>query len=369
MKRKIVAFLVALVFGLSIISPVFAQENPSSTSNTNTQTVVSATYDTTVGAAYQTTANTTYSTTYEQTYNPVSSTTSSSTSSTTYSSTYSTTPQEVIPPISNDNISLKEAEKLTKEQKKNIIGLIYKINQLKAKFNKINAEVNHLRAKINSYIVAAKKYDKKFFDQELQRIINETNRVISQIQRNIKSKKLSPKQIDEYTKQLTQKLNELKVYQETYKSNREATVNQAVYQIKLLVDQIQPVVKDKVYQIEQINAQIKVRTKEYEQAKKENNYNKMVAALNSLVALYQQKVDEITEVKKLYADILTKIENIMKTFLRMPVLNKNQNIQKEQNKEREENYEKERNVNIKGKGKSNIEINTKIVPPQKGKRK
>ncbi|WPX08065.1 hypothetical protein [Anaerocellum danielii] len=372
MKRKIVALLVVLVFGLSIILPVFAEQNTSSSSNTNTQTVASATYDTTASATYQTTVNTTYEkTTYEQTYNPVSSPTSSSTSSTTYSSTYSTTPQEVIPPISNDNISLKEAEKLTKEQKKNIISLIFKINRLKATFNKINAEVNHLRAKINSYITAAQRYDKKFFDQELQRIINETNKLISQIQRNIKSKKLSPSQIDEYQKQLAQKLNELKVYQETYKNEKETTVAQAVYQIKLLVDQVQPVVKDKVYQIDQINAQIKVITKEYEQAKKENNYTKMVTALNSLITLYQQKVDKITEIKNLYTDILTKIGNIIKDSLKLklPVQNKNQNIQKEQNREKEKNNEKEKNININGKGKGNIEINIKIVPPQKGKKK
>ncbi|WAM32265.1 hypothetical protein [Caldicellulosiruptor naganoensis] len=341
MKRKIVAFLVVLMFGLSIILPVFADQNTSSSISTNSQTVASATYDTTANATYQTTVNITYEkTTYEQTYNPVSSSTGSSTSSTTYNSTYSTTPQEVIPPISNDNISLKEAKKLTKEQKKNIISLILKINQLKATFNKINAEVNHLRARINSYIVAAQKYDKKFFDRELQRIINETNKIISQIQRNIKSKKFSPSQIDEYQKQLTQKLNELKVYQETYKNEKETTVNQAVYQIKLLVDQIQPVVKDKVYQIEQINVQIKVKTKEYEQAKKENNYNKMVTALNSLITLYQQKVDKITEVKNLYVDILKKIEGTIKASFKIkppvpPIFNKN--IQRELNKEKRKN--------------------------------
>lgn len=363
MKRKIVALLMVLVFSLSIIAPVFAQENSSSANNVNTQTVTSATYDTTASATYQTTSSTTYSTTYEQTYTQVPSPTSSSTSSTTYNSVYPPSSQEVIPPINNDNINLKEAEKLTKEQKKNIISLISKINQLKAKFNKINAEVNYLRAKINGYIAAAQKYDKKFFDQELQRIINETNRLISQLQKNINSKKYSPQQIDEYTKQLTQKLNELKVYQETYKNNREETVNQVVYQIKGLVDQIQPVVKDKVYQIEQINAQIKVKTKEYEQAKKANNYTSMIAILNSLVALYQQKVDKITEIKNLYTDILTKIENIIKTSLKILTSNKNQNIQRNQNKG------KEGNVNIKENGRSNIEINIKITPPAKGKKK
>ncbi|WAM34522.1 AAA family ATPase [Caldicellulosiruptor morganii] len=356
MKKRVVALLIALVFGLSIISPVFAQENTSSTGSTNTQTVASATYDTTAGAAYQTTTNTTYSTTYEQTYNPGSSTTTTSTSSTTYSSTYSTTSQEVIPPISNDNITLKEAEKLTKEQKKNIISLIAKINQLKLKFNKTNAEVNYLRAKINNYIAAAKRYDRNFFDRELQRIINETNRLIEQLQKNLKNKKLLPSQISEYQKQLTQKLNELQVYQETYKNEKEEAVNQTVYQVKLLVDQIQPVVKDKVYQIEQINAQIKVALKDYEQAKKEKNYNKIIASLNTLIALYQQKVDRITEIKNLYSDILKKIENIIKESLKIKLPAPNKNIQKEQEKIKNNN------------NNTNIKIHPKIPVPRKGKK-
>lgn len=360
MKKRLVALFISLIFSLSIVSPIFAaDENSSATSTASSQTEQKITYDTTA------------STTYQTTYSTIP-TTSSSTYSTTYGSTYTNTGSVVIPPISDDNLNIKEPEKLTKEQKQKINELIRQINQLKTKFNKLNAEVNYIRAKINKYIQAVKSNDRNFFYSELQNIIKSADKVINQLQKELKNKNLKQADISKYNKQLTERITQINAIQEKYQKEMNTTVQQAVYQIKALVDQTQPAIKDKLNQINAINEQIKAKSKEYEQAKKANDYNKMVASLNDLITLYQQKVDKITEVKNLYSNLVAQIESILKSYgLKfgssiLSDLQKNQN--KEQNKEQEKNKNQSKNkeLNKNREENKNVEINIDIKVPQNG---
>lgn len=352
MKRKLISLILVFIFVTLLVLPVYADENPSAASSS--QTVTDTTYATTQTQTYQTTQDTTYSQTYStqntQTPPPAS---SSTTTSATYSSTYQPAPSAgIIPSIPNDNLNLKEPSALTKERKRTILNLIHQINQLRAKFNKINAETNYLRAKLNAYLQAAKRYDRYFFNQELNKIINEVKKTISQLQKELNKKNYSSSKIAEINAQLNQKLNELKVYEEVYKNQLQQAVDQAVYQIKQLTDQIQPTVSQKVYQINSIDGQIKVKFYEYHQTIRTKDYNKMIALLNEIIALYQTKINLITEVKNLYTDLIAKVENIIKGSLNIP---KKYVPQVQQKK-----------ITIPSKGNSKIEIR---IFPQKGKKK
>ncbi len=83
----------------------------------------------------------------------------------------------------------------------------------------------------------------------------------------------------------------------------------------------------------------------------------MVSILNEVVSLYQVKVNTISEIKNLYTDVLSKIENIVKNSLNMP----KKYIQPTP----------EKKITIPGKGNSKIEIEIKKIPqqPHKGKKK
>lgn len=112
-----------------------------------------------------------------------------------------------------------------------------------------------------------------------------------------------------------------------------------------------------MYQINTIDKQIKVKLYEYHQIAKSSDYNKIVSLLNEVVGLYQAKVNTISEIKSLYTDVLSKIENIIKNSLNMP----KKYVQPMQ----------EKKITIPGKGNSKIEIEIKKIPqqPHKGKKK
>lgn len=326
MKKRILSIVMLIAFSLTILN-VFADTTSTNTNQTSTvsDTVYSTTYSSTYDTA--TTTSTTYSTTYGNTYNNNQSGT-------------------IIPPISDDNTKLTEGNFLTKEQKRNILNLIMQINTLKMKFNKTNAEVNFLRAKINAYIKAAQLKDHKFFSNELKKSLEDLNKTIQDIQKQIKNgKKID---VEKLTKDLQQKLNEYNTLRDTYQKQETATVNQAVYNVKVLLDQIQPTVKAKQAEIEAINTNIKNKVKEYEQAKKDKNYNSMVTKLNDLIALYNQKVNKINEIKTLYTNISDKINITLKNAI--PKI-KLPSIENKDNKNNEKKENKKENEKGKGKGK------------------
>lgn len=260
--KKVVSLITMVIFALSVVLPVFADESTvTSSTYQSSNTAVTTTADSTTSQASNNTAVTVQGTGTIQQSNTQTNTQSLVSSSSNV--------QSVLPQVANDNTTVKEPEKLTKEQKKNVIARIKRINELKTKFNKVNADVNYLKTKIEIFIRAIRINDKKFFATEVRKLL--------------KSERV-PNTIPQST----------------------------IDEIMNIIKQTQTTANEKYAQIKTISEQIKSKMKEYEQARKENNYDKMMTALTTVVSLYQQKLDLITAIRNLYKDTFVKIENILK---------------------------------------------------------
>jgi len=282
---------------------------------------------------------------------PTQQQTTSTVYSTTYNAVYS------IPPIKDDAIKIvmgDDEKGITKEQKKQIIALIEKINTLRNRFNKLNAEVNALRAKINKYLNAANNNDKKFFDEDIRKDLKNLSDSIVKLAKDLANKKLNKNELNRIGQALEQAKAKLEKLRKAYQNQNQNNYNGIIQEIKKLLDEIQPKIKEALSQIDTLNEQIKLRTNQYNQAKNNNEYAKMVAALNDLINLYNLKVEKINDVKKLYEGITNKIDNIKQTTyqtdnITLPKLQ----IDEKNNDKNDDKGNNKQNQNNNSKGKNN----------------
>ena len=199
--------------GSAVYQTTYSQPNETTSVSVYQQTTTSSVYQTTTSSVYQTTSSSVYEVVY-----PTQQQTTSTVYSTTYNAVYS------IPQIKDDAIKIvmgDDEKGITKEQKKQIIALIEKINTLRNRFNKLNAEVNALRAKINKYLNAANNNDRKFFDEDIRKDLKDLSDAIVKLTKDLANKKLSKNELNRIGQALEQAKAKLEKLRKAYQNQNQ----------------------------------------------------------------------------------------------------------------------------------------------------